>query len=123
MLTMIIMIAVAAFVFRVLGYSLRIFGKIIGWLIGMAIMVSIIGGIFGLFGAVIGLAVHVLPVAILVGIGILIGRSMRDSGRADSFRSHVHDTIEGGKTRAQDLYNDFRHEAQDILDANGRVIR
>ncbi|MCR5177522.1 MAG: hypothetical protein K6C95_00910 [Lachnospiraceae bacterium] len=123
MLTMIIMIAVAAFVFRVLGFSLRIFGKIIGWLIGMAIMVSIIGGVFGLLGTIIGLAVHILPVAILVGIGILIGRSLRDSDRADSFRSQVHDTIEGGKTRAQDLYNDFRHETQDILDANGRVIR
>ncbi|MCR4762041.1 MAG: hypothetical protein K5696_00780 [Lachnospiraceae bacterium] len=124
MLTMIILFAVAAYIFRVLGFGLRVFGKIIGWLIGMAIVFSIIGGMFGLIGAVAGLAVKVLPVAILVGIGILIGRSL--SGRSDAgsdFRYRAQDAIDGARTRAQDLYNGVQTYAQDIVDANGRVIR
>ena len=123
MLTMIILIAVAAFYLRVLGFGLRVFGRIIGWLIGMAIMISIIGGMFGLIGAIAGLAVRILPVAVLVGIGILIGRSLNGRGGADRFRDSVHDSIEGGRTRARDLYNGFTDQTQDIIDVNGRVIR
>ncbi len=124
MLTMIVLFAVAAFYFRVLGFGLRVFGRIIGWLIGMAIVIPIIGGMFGLIGALAGLAVKVLPVAILVGIGILIGRSL--SGRnvtGRDIRDRAHDAIEGCRNRAQDVYFDVRDRAVDIVDANGRVIR
>ncbi len=73
MLTMIIVFAVLAWCFRLFGLSLRILGRVFGWMIGAAIVVSIIGGMFALTGAVIGLAFHLLPVALLVGIGVFIG--------------------------------------------------
>ena len=124
MLTMIILFAVAAFYFRVLGLGLRIFGRIIGWLIGMAIVFSIIGGMFGLIGALAGLTVKVLPVAVLVGIDILIGRRSRSRGVGRrEFQYRAQDAIESCRTRAQDLCNGFQTHEQDIIDVDGRVIR
>ncbi len=124
MLTMIILLAVAVFYFRVLGFGLRVFGRIIGWLIGMAIVFSIIGGMFGLLGAVAGITVKILPAAILLGIGILIGRSLsgQSSARRD-FRYRAQDAIDRCRTHAQDFCNGFRNYEQDIIDANDRVIR
>ncbi|MBR4529869.1 MAG: hypothetical protein IKO80_06300 [Lachnospiraceae bacterium] len=99
MLTMILVILVLAGGFRLMGYSLRIFGAIIGMLIGVMITVAILSSIFGLIGA---LATHVLPVAILVGIGIFIGRRLR----GDSM-----------------MIDRFRDRAQEVIDANGRMVR
>jgi hypothetical protein len=90
----------------------------------MAIVFSIIGGMFGLIGALTGLVVKILPVAILIGIGILIGRSLNSRGSTGSdLRHQAQDAIDGFRTRAQDLYHGSRSNEQEIIDANGRVIR
>ena len=125
MLTMIVLIAVAAFYLRLMGFGLRIFGRIIGWLIGMAIVISIIGGVFGVIGLLAGLAAHLLPVAVLVGIGIFIGRRIRGNGGMNgSFQTRARDAIDGCRERAQDVFGGYRNNVQqDVVDANGRVIR
>ena len=125
MLTMIISIAVVAGIFRLMGAGLHVFGKIIGWLIGMAIVISIIGGLFGVIGLLAGLAAHLLPVAVLVGIGILIGRRIRGNGGMNgSFQTRARDAIDGCRDRAQDVFSGFQNNVQqDVVDANGRVIR
>ena len=90
----------------------------------MIIVFSIIGGMFGLIGTLIGLAANVLPVALLIGIGILIGRSLNDRRGADSnIRNRAQETIDSCRTRAQDIYHDIRNRSQDILDVDGKVIR
>ena len=124
MLTMIILFAVAALFLGVLGFGLRAFAKVIGWLIGMVVVFSVIGGMLGLIGVLARLTVKVLPVVLLIGIGILIGRrwnGRRATGR--DFRDRARDAVEGCRNRAQDVYYDVRNHAQDIVDANGRVIR
>ena len=91
----------------------------------MVIVFSIIGGMFGLIGTLIGLAAKVLPVALLVGLGILIGRSLNGSnGMGRDIRYHAQETIDSCKTRAQDLYRDIRnHSQEEVLDVDGKVIR
>ncbi|MCR5675239.1 MAG: hypothetical protein K6G16_05955 [Lachnospiraceae bacterium] len=83
MLTMIIVFAILTGCFRLLGFSLRILGSVIGWIIGAAIVVSIIGGVFALTGAVIALAFRLLPLVILIGLGIWIGRRMNETSGAN----------------------------------------
>ena len=119
MLTMILVVLVLTGAFRVYGFTLRLFGRIIGWLIGMAIVFSIIGGMFGLIGALAGAMVHALPVILLVALGILIGRSLSGGSNGSS----VQDRIRMDNGRNWTTFHGVQRPEQEILDANGRVIR
>ncbi len=120
MLTMILLILVLAGAFGVFGFSLRLLGRIIGWMVGMAIVISIIRGVFGLIGAMTGVLAHALPVILLVGIGIFIGRRLRDgSGTIDNIR----DRLRLDNVRDWVPFNNVQRPEQEILDTNGRVVR
>ena len=80
--------------------------------------------VLGPNATLIGLAAHILPVALLVGLGILIGRSLSGRKGTDSdIRYRAQETIDSCRTRAQDLYRDIRNHSQDVLDVDGKVIR
>ena len=70
MLTMLIMIALMVGIFRLFGFGLRILGGLIGWIIGAAVVIAVLGGMITLITAVAGLTVHLLPVILLVGAGL-----------------------------------------------------
>ena len=102
MLTIILVVLILAFCIRITGDTFRILGKIACWLVGMTVLALLIGGVFGLIGVLLKLAVYALPVILLVGIGVFIGKRLR--GDSDVER------IE-------------HYPEQDVVDANGRVIR
>ena len=102
MLTIILVILILAFCLRITGSTIRILGKIAFWIVGASVAVLLISGVFGLIGALAELTVHALPVILLVGIGIFIGRRLRGNSYSDRIEEYPE---------------------QEILDENGRVIR
>ena len=94
MLTMLIMIALMVGIFRLFGFGLRILGGLIGWIIGAAVVIAVLGGMITLITAVAGLTVYLLPVILLVGAGIFIGRRIGSSGVVDNLRDNTREAID-----------------------------
>ena len=79
MITMIILVALLVGFFRLFGFGLQAFGRVIGWLIGAVITVAVIAGIFGIVGTALSVAFGLLPVIALVALGVFIGRNVTSS--------------------------------------------